>query len=164
MAKFNTRVTNFLRKGGNFSKDALAITLEGVDDLLTHYNWDALARLIQNVEPKMGLRMRAVIQEALGGVTIKADQKHPTGLRFVMGDNWGPSEGLDVLRDMVAAGESIYGDAVSGFIGKPKAAPKKKTREEVRKHLANFAQRHGFTLRDLIDDPLGNDEPETIDH
>lgn len=158
MTKFNTQVKAFLRSHKGHTQKALALTLAGMDHMLEHRDWDGLAMMIQNTEGKMGAQVRAIVNVCIGGLTMTADSKHHTGMRFKLGDNFGPTDKLDVLRDLVDAGETIFSDAVQqGLLGKEKAAPKTKTLAEVRKHVTDFAAKHGFELADLIEDPLAAD-------
>lgn len=157
MTTFNAQVKSFLRSHKGHTQKALAITLAGMDHMLQHRDWDGLAMLMKQTEGRMGAQIRAIVNNCIGGVSMAADKKHHTGMRFKLGDNFGPTEKLDVLRDLVEAGETIFSDNVNSLLGKEKPEPKPKTLAEVRKHVADFAAKHGFELADLIDDPLATE-------
>ena len=63
----------------------------------------------------------------------------------------------DLLRDLVEEGETIFSDRVNELLGKEKNEPKAKSLEEVRAHVKQFAAKHGFSIDDLIEDPLANE-------
>lgn len=149
MAKFNAQVKAFLKAHTGHTQKALAITLIGVDHMLEHRDWDGLARLMTGTEGRMGKRIKAIVQEVVGGLTIKADAGHPSGLRFTLGDNIAATERLQGLRDLVDAKETIYSVAVDEFLGKEKAVPAPKSEEEVRDLIENLAAKHGFTIEKL---------------
>lgn len=152
-------VKAFIRSHKGHTTKALAITLEGIDHMLEHRDWDGLAMLIQDTEGRMGTQIRALVNACVGGITLQADKKHHTGMRFKLGDNFGPTDKLDVLRDLVQEDETIFSDRVNTLLGKEKAEPAVKTLEDVRKHVADYAAKHGFKLEDLITDPLADFEP-----
>ena len=154
MKTFDAQVKAFLRSHKGHTQKALALVLTGMDHMLEHRDWDGLALLIKQTEGRMGAQIRAIVKNCIGGVSMAADKKHHTGMRFKLGDNFGPTEKLDALRDLVEAGETIFSDNVNALLGKEKAAPKAKTLAEVRKHVQEFAAKHGFELADLIEDPL----------
>lgn len=151
------QVKAFIRSHKGHTQKALAITLAGIDHMLDHRDWDGLAMLVKDTEGKMGTQIRAIINNTVGGVTLSADKNHHTGMRFKLGDNFGPTEKLDVLRDLVAEGETIFSDRVNELLGKEKTEPKAKSLEEVRAHVKQFAAKHGFSIDDLIEDPLATE-------
>ncbi|MGB0992875.1 MAG: hypothetical protein ACPG32_10455, partial [Akkermansiaceae bacterium] len=47
---------------------------------------------------------------------------------------------------MVAAEDTIFSERVQAFLGKEPVEPKAKTMQEVRAHITQYAQKHGFEL------------------
>lgn len=148
---FNKTAKRFLTSHKNHTKRALEVCLMGIDHMLDHKDWDGLAIILSGVEPKMANQMRQIIGATVGGVSMKKDAKHHTGMRFTLGDNFGPTETLDVLRDLVGNGETIYGDKVNAMLGKEKAEPQKRTIEQVAATVRKQAEKNGIDMADLID-------------
>lgn len=164
---FNKQVAAFLKSHKGHTQKALAITVAGIEHMLEHKDWDGLANLINKTEGRMGKRIRDITAACVGGITLKADRKHHTGMRFKLGDNFGPTELLDVFKDMVQDGETIFSDRVSKLLGQDdKAEAVQKTPEQVREHLVKFAAKHGLEVSKLEFSPMSAIEAVTpeIDH
>lgn len=144
---FQRQVKTFLRSHKSGTKRALELTLLGIDHMHQHKDWTGLAMMITQTEGRMGPQIRRIIGECLGGVTMKADKTHPSGMRFELGDNWGPTEKLGVLRDLVANGETVFSDAVEqGLLGKKKVESVQKSLDDCREHVQKYLAKHGYTL------------------
>jgi hypothetical protein len=99
-------------------------------------------------------------------VAISKSAANDTGLQFKLGDNWGPTEKLDVLRDLVAAQESLFGEKVEqGLLGKAKKEPVQKSLDDCREHVQKYLAKHGFTLNELLGKPaeLADAAPVTLE-
>mgnify|MGYP003146853963 CR=1 FL=1 len=147
---FNKTAKRFITSHKNHTKRALEVSMLGIDHMLDHKDWDGLAIVIAGVEPKMAQQIKQIIGACVGGVAVAKDNKHHTGMRFKLGDNFGPTESLDVLRDLVAAGETIYGDKVNALIGKDKPEPAKKSAKDLAAQMRRAADKNGVSISDLI--------------
>lgn len=115
---YNKQVGTFLRTHKGQNKRALEMILLGIDHMLQHNReWTGVARLVTGVEPRMGKMMLRILGECIGGISKVSDTKQPTGIRFKFSDNSAATESLDKLRELVANGESIYGQAVQELVG-----------------------------------------------
>lgn len=126
MSTYNQKVAGFLKTHKGQNKRAVEMVLLGIEHMLENgREWTGLARLLSGVEPRMATMYRRIIDTALGGVSVRRDIKQPSGLRFVFGDNFGPSEKIAGLRKLVEQGASIYGQDMQAYVGmepKPAAA------------------------------------------
>lgn len=122
MRTFNQHVSDFIKTHKTHTQAAVAITLLGCDHVLNTRDWTGLARLLSAVEPRMQARMRRIIGAVLGGVSLRADTEQPTGMRFSFGANFGPTDKMQALRDLVEAKVSIFSEAMDNFLGLEPAA------------------------------------------
>jgi len=148
------QVKAFIRSHKGHTQKALTITLQGIEHMLEHRDWDGLAMLIHDTEGRMGSQIKAIVGCTVGGISLQSDKKHHTGMRFKLGDNFASTEKLAELRKLVENGETIFSESVNNLIGKEKKEPAKKSLKEVREHVIKFAEKHGYTLDELIEDPL----------
>jgi len=100
----------------NAPAKALALVLSSVDHMLEHRDWDALAYFLGHAPANMRGISRRIVGEVLGGVeydsTSKVAKAHRCKGQFKMGDNFGATDKIAVLRQLVADGEKITGKAV----------------------------------------------------
>ena len=137
----------FVRSNRGHTQKGLAHTLLVIEHMLEHRDWDAAATLISGCDPKMGKRIRDLIGVCVGGVTMAKDAKHPTGMRFKLGDNFGPTEHTNELRAAVLAELSIYSDEVTKkVLERDVKEPTPKSVDDVEKHVKQYLAKHGFEL------------------
>ena len=157
---YTRKVKTFITTHNNHTQRALDITLQGVEHLLAHSDWDGLALLISKTEGRLGLRVREIVGACLTGVTVAADKNHHTGMRFKL-NSPAPTEKLELLKQLVVNKETIYSAAVSSAIEGREVEKEKvfKTQVEVMQHLTKYAAQHGFSLVEakLQDSKVTND-------
>ena len=124
MANINTTIAAFIKSHKGHTAKAVAITSVAIQHWLDTRDWTPLARLVQGVEPRMKQRMLRIVAVSLGGVTGQIDTKAEYGYRFKAGDNFGPTDKLADLLQLVADQASIYSEAMDTFLGLDKPAPK----------------------------------------
>jgi len=124
MANINTTIAAFIKSHKGHTAKAVAITSVAIQHWLDTRDWTPLARLVQGVEPRMKQRMLNIARITSGGASGHVDPKAEYGYRFKAGDNFGPTEKLADLLQLVADGASIYSEAMDTFLGLDKPAPK----------------------------------------
>lgn len=124
MANINATIAAFIKSHKGHTAKAVAITSVAIQHWLDTRDWTPLARLIQGVEPRMKQRMLRIVAVSLGGVTGQIDTKAEYGYRFKAGDNFGPTDKLADLLQLVNDQASIYSEAMDAFLGLDKPAPK----------------------------------------
>lgn len=88
-----------------------------IDHMIQHKDWTCLAWLVSNMEPASdGALLRRIVGECVGGLTLvtkgKEASAQPSGMVIKMGDNFGPTAKMEVLRALVKDGESFRGKRV----------------------------------------------------
>lgn len=150
MTKLLTTIKRFCATNKGHTTKALEHTLAVADHMLEQRDWTVAATLITNVDKKMGKQIRAILLECIGGITMAADKNHTTGMRCKLGDNFGATEKLGVLRDLVEAKTTIYSKQVDeGLLGKTVADKVVKSQEDVINHITKYALSHGFTITSI---------------
>lgn len=151
MANIMTTIKKFCTSNAKQTQTALVHTLAVIDHMLGESrDWTVAATLIAGTDSRMSPQIKHIIRECVGGIKLTKDEKQSTGLRFKLGDNFGPTEKLEVLRDLVEAGETIYSTKVEqGLLGKGQDQGDKpaKTKAEIRDYITKYAAKHGFILK-----------------
>lgn len=144
-------IKRFVVSNKGHTKTALVHTLAVAEHMLEHRDWDAAATLIAGTDPKMSNQVRTIIGEVIGGVVMRKDDKHPTGMRFKLGDNFGPTAKLGVLRDLVSQDATLYSKRVNeGICGKDVVEPVARSIEDATKHITAYLSKHGFQLQGTV--------------
>ena len=133
-----TNLVSQIKAAATLHKNAgnkhLSLLKMAVDETLDNRNWDPLATFIQ-VMPNQKV-VKGVINKTIGGITLTKDKEHPTGFRFKLGDNFGPTEDYDGLNQLVTEGEKLGGKEVKAFAGiQPPEFNLEKTIERFKKTL-----------------------------
>ena len=144
-----SRVQNFTRTQRNAGKTGLALLEITIDHMFAKgSDWTPLAWLIAKTDERDSAILRKIAGVCLGGVTMRKDTEQPSGLRIVKGDNAGVTEKMAILRDLVKAGESFRGKAVSEALF-DKAAPDFDLHKYVKTVLKRLENNH-VTLKDML--------------
>jgi hypothetical protein len=89
----------------------LALVLDTVELMVSsEKDWGPIATFIGLSDTQAGAMARMIVGQCVGGVSIsKATVKnpHPSGYRFKLGENFGATDKLDTLRQLVEDGVSI---------------------------------------------------------
>lgn len=110
---FTNRVNNFIRRNKSTGADGLKLVFDLIQHFLRHRDWDQLARLLTSLDASDNSKLRRIVGEVVGGVRFITDKKHAAGGRFIVGDNFGPTEKMSVLKDMVDNNVSFRSKTVS---------------------------------------------------
>lgn len=148
----------------NAPSKALALVLSATDHMIAHRDWDALAYFLGHAPSNMRGTARRIVGEVLGGVTYDSTSKVAKAHRckgvFTLGDNFGPTDKLQVLRDLVANGEKITGKEVAEAF--PKAVADKSHDELVQamaKNIKARMERDNITWQEIVAQMVGVTEP-----
>lgn len=109
-------IKGFCTRQENAPIMALQLVLQATDHMLEHRDWDALAYFLGHAPSNMRSIARRIVGEVVGGVrfdsTSKIAKAHRCKCVFKLGENFGPTEKLEVLRELVEASEKITSKAV----------------------------------------------------
>lgn len=162
-----TQIKGFCTTQNAAPSKALALTLDAMDHMIEHRDWDALAYFLGHAPSNMRTPAKRIVAACLGGVKYdsksKAAQAHRCRGIFTMGDNFGPTEKMEELRQLVADGEGITSKAVREAFPAPE---REKTREELKlayvkrlKKAIEAAEEDGFKPEDIMPLVFGTAEP-----
>lgn len=111
-----SQIKGFCTAQGAAPAKALSLTLDAMDHMIVHRDWDALAYFLGHAPSNMRTPAKRIVAACLGGVkydtTSKLAKAHRCKGIFTLGSNFGPTERMEELRALVAAGEGITGKAV----------------------------------------------------
>lgn len=143
------RVQNFTRAQRNAGKTGLALLEITIDHMFSKgMDWTPLAWLIAKTDERDSAILRRIAGACLGGVTLRKDPEQPSGLRIVRGANAGVTEKMEILRQLVKAGESFRSKGVAeALFDKP--APEFDLHKYVKTVLKRLDNNH-VTLKDML--------------
>lgn len=155
-------INGFCTSNKNNNVKALSMIALAIDYAIEHGNTDPLGVLISKTDSKMSPVIRKIVGAVTGGLQCKKDtslKPHYTGLKWTMGDNWGPSEKMAVLRQLIEDKASIYGkDVKEQLLPAVIKEPTVKTLEQVEEHIRAYAAKQGFDIK-LVKMVKTPDEP-----
>jgi len=135
-------VKKFCTGQENAPAKALGLVLSATEHMIEHRDWDALAYFLGHAPSNMKSIAKRIVGEVIGGVkydsTSKVAKAHRCKGTFKLGDNFGPTDSMAVLRELVENGEKITGKAVKEAFP-PVVA--EKTHEELVKACAKALKR-----------------------
>lgn len=135
-------VKSFCTTQENAPVKALQLVLSATEHMIEHRDWDALAYFLGHAPNNMRPIAKRIAGEVLGGVTYDSKSKVAKAHRckgiFKFGENFGPTDKLDVLRALVSEGEKLTGKAVKEAFP---AEASEKSHEEKVKAFAKAIQR-----------------------
>ena len=113
MATLSTQVKGYTKANAKSGAKGLVLLQSCINHMLGESgDWTPLAWLLSGSEGADSTRLRAITNQVVGGVSIKADKKQPTGLRITLGDNAGLTEKSDVLGSLVNGQTSFRSNKV----------------------------------------------------
>lgn len=128
---------------------ALALTLDSMDHMIEHKDWDALAYFLGHGPSNMRPIAKRIVAACLGGVEYdsasKVARSHRCRGMFKMSENFGPTDRMIELRALVDAGEGLTSRAVKETF--PSQTPDK-TEAEV---LASFVSKYKKLMTSIVE-------------
>ena len=114
------QVRAFTTRSNNAGTTGLAMLEKSIDHMFKHGDSTPLAWLLAKIDNRDASILRAVVGQCVGGISLVSSSKEakeqPSGLLIKVGDNAGPTEKMDTLRQLVEAGESFRGKEVASQI------------------------------------------------
>jgi len=101
MATLIKQVQGFVKGQSKAGANGLNLVAVTIDHMFEHGDWTPLAWLIAKTEGSDSTTIRRIVNECVGGVKLKKDNKQPSGMSIVVGDNAGPSEKMPLLRGLI---------------------------------------------------------------
>lgn len=154
MANLKALVTTFLGNYAKLNKAATEITLAAVKHWQEHNDWTQLARLVANVDTRMGKRMKLIIRTCVPGAVLNKDDKAEFGLKFgKKGDAPFDQEKIDQLTAIIAdktVNYNIHGDVVDAWAGVTKPEKKDPVLTDWAANAAKKAIKEGWTEAALV--------------
>lgn len=148
-------VKSFCTTQENAPVKALALVLSATEHMIEHRDWDALAYFLGHAPSNMRSIAKRIAGEVLGGVTYDSTSKvakaHRCKGTFKLGDNFGPTDRIEDLRSLVAAGAKITGKEVKEMF--PPAVEEKSHEDLVKacaKALKRRMENDGITQAEVV--------------
>lgn len=152
MASLIKRVNGWTAGQATGGANGLALIVDCVDHIFAHSDWTPAAWLLSKAQDTDRTRIRQIMGEIMGGVTVKTDKKQPSGYRFVLGDNAGVTDKMTLARECVEQRLSFRSKMLAecGLLEKKESAEfdKEKYAKSVAKKLK--ANGVGVEVLDLI--------------
>ena len=148
MATLKSQVDSFHKANGKAGAKGLALLAQCTMHMFDHDDWTPLAWLISKSEGADATRFRAILGQVTGGVTLKKDKNQPTGLRFEVGDNAGPTDKMMVVSVMVDEGVSFRSKRVADELFEAKANPFKLSKYAA--SVAKKLEKEHVSVNDLM--------------
>jgi hypothetical protein len=148
-------VKSFCTTQENAPVKALALVLSATEHMIEHRDWDALAYFLGHAPSNMRSIAKRIAGEVLGGVTYDSTSKvakaHRCKGTFKLGDNFGPTDKLETLRNLVNNGVKITGKEVKEAF--PPAIEEKSHEDLVKacaKALKRRMENDGITQAEIV--------------
>lgn len=147
-----SQIKGFVTSQNNSGKNGLVFVERCIVHMFEHGDWTPLAWLLAKSQGTDKARLRAIVGQCVGGMTIssssKEAKKQPSGMIIKLGDNAGPTEKIDILRKLIEDGESFRGKAVSTELLKQEAKE-----FDLHGYAVNFYRKmnkEGFNMKDFL--------------
>ena len=101
MATLIKQVQGFTRGQSKAGVNGLVLLVTTIDHMFEHDDWTPLAWLIAKTEGSDSTVLRRIVNECVGGIKLTRDVNQPSGLRIKLADNGGPSDKMQLLRELV---------------------------------------------------------------
>ena len=154
MATLISQIKGFVTSQNKAGSRGLGFALAAIEHMFQHKDWTPLAWLMAKTDPRDASVFKAIVRECVGGIRMTTKGKkaleQPSGMHITLGDNFGPTEKMQILRDLVTDGESFRGQRV-----KEELLGKEKPEFDFHKFVVNAMKKidnSGHTLKDFLDE------------